>query len=132
LSSFSGEAKCLTKAPTIAIIDDDEYIRTGLHFLVTSLGYDVYTFGSAADFLQSEQLHNASCVISDVRLPFMSGIQLQAHLRSTGYKVPFIFITAVPEESVRRQAFKDGAIGFLNKPLDDQALIACLDKAIQP
>ncbi|SIO48510.1 Response regulator receiver domain-containing protein [Bradyrhizobium erythrophlei] len=121
----------MTTAPTIAIIDDDESIRTGLHFLVSSLGYNVYTFGSAADFLQSEQLHNASCVISDVRMPVMSGIQLQAHLRSTGYKVPFIFITAVPEESVRRQAFNDGAIGFLNKPLDDHALIACLDKVIQ-
>ena len=121
----------MTKAPTIAIIDDDESIRTGLHFLVTSLGYDVYTFGSAADFLQSGQLDDASCVISDVRMPFMSGIQLQAHLRSTGYKVPFIFITAIPEESIRRQAFNDGAIGFLNKPLDDEALIACLQKALQ-
>ncbi|MEH2561560.1 response regulator transcription factor [Bradyrhizobium sp. AZCC 2289] len=121
----------MTKAPTIAIIDDDETIRTGLHYLVTSLGYDVYTFGSAPDFLQSEQLHAASCVISDVRMPFMSGIQLQAHLRSTGYKVPFIFITAIPEESIRRQAFNDGAIGFLNKPLDDEALIACLQKALR-
>jgi FixJ family two-component response regulator len=121
----------LTRAPTIAIIDDDESIRTGLRFLVTSLGYNVYTFGSAADFLQSEQLHNASCVISDVRMPFMSGVQLQARLRSTGYKVPFIFITAVPEESIRRQALSEGAVGFLSKPLDDQALIACLDKALQ-
>jgi len=121
----------LTKAPTIAIIDDDESVRTGLHFLVTSLGYDVCTFGSAADFLQSGRLDDASCVISDVRMPFMSGIQLQAHLRSTGYKVPFIFITAIPEESIRRQAFNDGAIGFLNKPLDDEALIACLQKALQ-
>jgi FixJ family two-component response regulator len=121
----------LTTAPTIAIIDDDESIRTGLDFLVTSLGYRVYTFASAADFLQSEQLHSASCVITDVRMPVMSGIELQTHLRSTGYKVPFIFITAVPEESIRRQAFNDGAICFLNKPLDDQALIACLDMVIQ-
>jgi FixJ family two-component response regulator len=121
----------LTTVPTIAIIDDDDSIRTGLHFLLTSLGYSAYAFGSAADFLQSEQLYNASCVITDVRMPVMSGIQLQAHLRSTGYKVPFIFITAVPEESVRRQAFNDGAIGFLNKPVDDQALVACLDKVIQ-
>jgi FixJ family two-component response regulator len=121
----------LTTAPTIAIIDDDESIRTGLDFLVTSLGYRVYAFASAADFLQSEQLHSASCVITDVRMPVMSGIELQTHLRSTGYKVPFIFITAVPEESIRRQAFNDGAICFLNKPLDDQALIACLDMVIQ-
>ena len=121
----------MTTAPTIAIIDDDESIRTGLHFLVISLGYNAYTFGSAADFLKSEQLHDASCVISDVRMPVMSGIQLQAHLRSTGYKIPFIFVTAIPEESIRRQAFDDGAIGVLSKPVDDQALIACLDKVIQ-
>jgi FixJ family two-component response regulator len=121
----------LTTAPTIAIIDDDESIRTGLHFLVASLGYNAYAFGSAADFLQSEQLHIVSCVISDVRMPVMSGIELQAYLRSTGYRVPFIFITAIPEESIRRQAVNDGAIGFLSKPLDDQALIACLDKALQ-
>jgi FixJ family two-component response regulator len=121
----------LTTVPTIAIIDDDDSIRTGLHFLITSLGYSAYAFGSAADFLQSEQLYNASCVITDVRMPVMSGIELQAHLRSTGYKVPFIFIAAVPEESVRRQAFNDGAIGFLNKPVDDQALVACLEKVIQ-
>jgi FixJ family two-component response regulator len=121
----------LTTIPTIAIIDDDESIRIGLHFLVTSLGYNVCCFASAADFLQSEQLHNASCVITDVRMPVMTGIQLQAHLRSKSYKVPFIFITAVPEEGVRRQAFNDGAIGFLSKPLDDKALIACLDKAMQ-
>ena len=121
----------MVTAPTIAIIEDDESIRTGVHFLVTSLGYSAYTFGSAADFLKSKQLHNVSCVITDVRMPVMSGIQLQAHLRSTGYKIPFIFITAVPDESIRKQAFDDGAIGFLNKPVDDQALIACLDKVMQ-
>lgn len=128
---FAVEGECLTTVPTIAIIDDDESIRTGLHFLVASLGYNACTFASAADFLQSEQLHSASCVITDVRMPVMSGIQLQAHLRSTGYKVPFIFVTAVPEDGIRRQAFMDGAICFLNKPLDDQALIACLDTAMQ-
>jgi FixJ family two-component response regulator len=131
LFRISAEGECLTTVPTIAIIDDDESIRIGLHFLVTSLGYNVHAFASAADFLQSAELQNAFCVITDVRMPVMSGIQLQAHLRSKGSKVPFIFITAVPEESTRRQAFNDGAIGFLNKPLDDQALIACLDKAMQ-
>jgi FixJ family two-component response regulator len=117
---------------TIVIIDDDEYMRNGLSFLITSIGCGVYTFASAASFLQSEQLNNASCVITDVRMPIMSGIELQAHLRSRGYKVPFIFITAVPEESIRRQAFNDGAICFLHKPLNNQALIACLEKVVQP
>jgi FixJ family two-component response regulator len=123
--------RTLTKAPTIAIIDDDETMRTALYFLVTSLGYNAYRFGSAADFLRSAELHDVSCVISDVRMLVMTGIQLQAHLRGVGYKTPFIFMTAAPEEeNVRQQAFKDGAICFLNKPLDEQALIACLEKAI--
>ena len=121
----------MTISATIAIIDDDESVRAGLHFLVTSLGYSAYMFGSAADFLKSKQLDNVSCVIADVRMPVMSGIQLQAQLRGTGYKVPLIFVTAVREESIRRQAFEDGAIGFLNKPVDDKTLIACLDKAVQ-
>ncbi|MET4255109.1 FixJ family two-component response regulator [Bradyrhizobium sp. S3.12.5] len=115
----------------IAIIDDDETMRIGLRFLVSSLGYGTCVFGSAADFLQSPQARCASCVISDIRMPGMSGIQLQAHLRSAGCKIPFIFMTAVPDDNVRQQAFKDGAICFLNKPLDEQALIACLEEAVE-
>ena len=120
----------MTTIPTIAIIDDDESFRIGLHFFVTSLGYNAVVFASATDFLESDQLNHTSCVISDVRKPVMSGIQLQAHLRSKGCEIPIIFITAVPEEAVRQQAFDDGAIAFLNKPLEDQALIASLEKAI--
>jgi FixJ family two-component response regulator len=120
----------LTTIPTIAIIDDDEYIRIALHLLVTSLEYNAVVFASATDFLQSDELKRTSCVISDVRMPVMSGIQLQARLRGEGYEIPVIFITAVPEESVRQQAFDDGAIAVLNKPLDDQALISCLEDAM--
>src|ERR1700754_354126 len=89
----------LTVVPVISIIDDDESIRAGLSNLVRSLGYIVYVFASAEAFLQSTQLCNACCVIADVRMPDMSGIELQARLRSEGNQVPFIFITAVPEES---------------------------------
>lgn len=120
----------MTTIPTIAIIDDDEYIRIALHLLVTSLEYNAVVFASATDFLQSDELKRTSCVISDVRMPVMSGIQLQARLRGEGYEIPVIFITAVPEESVRQQAFDDGAIAVLNKPLDDQALISCLEDAM--
>ena len=120
----------MTTIPTIAIIDDDESFRIGLHFFVTSLGYNAVVFASATEFLESDQLNRTSCVISDVRMPVMSGIQLQAYLRSKGREIPIIFITAVPEEAVRQQAFDDGAIAFLNKPLEDLALIASLEKAI--
>lgn len=123
--------ECLTKVQTIAIIDDDESVRVSVDFLVRSLGYTACSFASADAFLRSAQLHSVSCVIADVRMPTMSGIELQAHLRSEGYKVPFIFITAAQEECVRRQAFDDGAICFLNKPIDEETLIVCLDRAVE-
>jgi FixJ family two-component response regulator len=120
----------LTVAPVISIIDDDASIRAGLNNLVRSLGYIVSTFASAAAFLQSAQLHETCCVIADVRMPAMSGVELQSHLRSQGYKVPFIFITAVPDETTRRQALNDGAICFLTKPFDEGTLIECLNTAL--
>jgi FixJ family two-component response regulator len=121
----------LSAIPVISIIDDDESIRAGLNNLVRSLGYAVHAFASAEAFLQSAQLHNTSCVIADVRMPDMTGVELQSHLRSQGSRVPFIFITAVPEESTRRQALREGAIGFMTKPLDESTLISCLDTAVE-
>jgi FixJ family two-component response regulator len=121
----------LNAIPVISIIDDDESIRAGLNNLVRSLGYAVHAFASAEAFLQSAQLHDTSCVIADVRMPEMSGVELQSHLRSQGNQVPFIFITAVPEESIRRQALSEGAICFMAKPFDESTLISCLDTAVE-
>ena len=121
----------MSAIPVISIIDDDESIRAGLNNLVRSLGYAVYAFASAEAFLQSAQLHNTSCVIADVRMPEMSGVELQSHLRRQGNRVPFIFITAVPEESSRRQALREGAICFMTKPFDEGRLISCLDTAVE-
>jgi FixJ family two-component response regulator len=98
---------------------------------VRSLGYIVCTFASAEAFLQSVQLHNTWCVITDVRMPGLSGVQLQSHLRGQGYRMPFIFITALPEENIRRDALNDGATCFLTKPLDEDALISCLNTAVE-
>jgi FixJ family two-component response regulator len=123
--------RVLTLVPVISIIDDDASIRAGLNNLVRSLEYIVCTFASAEQFLQSVQLHNTSCVIADVRMPGMSGVQLQSHLRSQGYPVPFIFITAVPDETTRKQALNDGAICFLAKPFDEDTLIDCLNAAVE-
>jgi FixJ family two-component response regulator len=120
----------VTAVPMIAIVDDDESTRVGLGNLVRSLDYIVYVFASAETFLRSPQLRNAWCVIADVSMPDMSGVQLQSHLRRQGNQLPFIFITAVPEESSRKQALSDGAICFLTKPLDEDALIACLNAAV--
>jgi len=121
----------LNAVPVISIIDDDESIRVGLNNLVISLEYTSCTFASAEAFLQSVELHTSWCVIADVRMPAMSGVELQSRLRSEGYAVPFIFITALPDESSRKQAIRDGAICFLTKPFEEGALIKCLNTAVQ-
>jgi FixJ family two-component response regulator len=121
----------LPKRPVISIIDDDASIRVATQSLVRSLGFAVCTFASAADFLQSPCVNDTSCVISDVQMPGMSGVELQSLLIAQGHRVPIIFITAFHEESVRARAMKAGAIGFLSKPFSGQTLIECLDTALQ-
>jgi FixJ family two-component response regulator len=118
------------EAPAIAIIDDDAFVRASTSRLVRSLGYTAHTFASAMEFLQSEQLNHASCIISDVRMPGMSGIELHDHLLSHGHRVPFVFITAFPEQAGLERAVRAGAIGLLTKPFDGESLIACLDTAL--
>ena len=120
----------MTTVPVISVIDDDESIRTAIYNLLRSLGYIIHVFPSAEAFLESPQLHNTWCVIADVRMPGMSGIDLQFRLRSEGNPVPFVFVTAVPEESVRARALEYGAICFLTKPFNEDSLIACLGKAL--
>jgi FixJ family two-component response regulator len=115
----------------ISIIDDDASIRVATQSLVRSLGFTVCTFASAADFLQSPCVNDTSCVISDVQMPGMSGVELQSLLIAQGHRMPIIFITAFHEESIRARAMKAGAIGFLNKPFSGQTLIECLDTALQ-
>jgi len=120
----------LPKLAAIAIIDDDASVRASTSSRVRSHGYTVYTFASAEEFLQSERLNDTSCVISDVRMPLMSGVELQGHLLSRGHRVPFIFITAFPDETNLARAMKAGAICFLTKPFDGPRLMACVDTAL--
>jgi FixJ family two-component response regulator len=94
----------------ISVIDDDASVRTATDNLLSSHGYLVHTFASAEAFLQSARLSDSSCVVADVQMPPMSGLDLLTHMRTRGYTVPFIFITAFPEESVRARALKAGAI----------------------
>jgi FixJ family two-component response regulator len=115
----------------ISIIDDDASVRAAIDNLLRSLGYTVYTFDSAEEFLRSAHLNDASCVIADVQMPGMSGVDLQAQLLTQGYRVPFIFMTAFPEEAIRARALKAGAICFLTKPFDRLTLIKCLDTAMR-
>src|SRR5215468_1843057 len=98
--------------------------------LVRSLGFEAVTFSSAEDFLQSEQIDETTCLITDVQMPGLTGVELQSHLISRGSAVPIIFVTASPERKIEAQARSAGAVGFLNKPFDDQTLIECLHRAL--
>jgi FixJ family two-component response regulator len=121
----------LSKFPLIAIIDDDESVRVTTDSLVRSLGYITHTYASAEDFLDSSGLGDLSCVIADVQMPGMSGVELQAHLRRQGHRVPFIFFTAFPDEKIRAQALRAGAICYLTKPFDGESLAQGLRVALK-
>ena len=114
----------------ISIIDDDEAVRVATESLVRSLGFGASTFASAEEFLQSARLRETSCVITDVNMPGMTGVELQSYLLARGNDVPMIFITAFPEERTRERVHAAGAIGFLSKPFDGGAMIQCIDRAL--
>ena len=121
----------MSKLPLVAIIDDDESVRVTTDSLVRSLGYIVHTFASAEEFLRSNCLDDFSCVIADVQMPGMSGVQLQDQLRAQGYRVPFIFFTAFPDEKIRARALAAGAICYLTKPFDGDSLVLFLQAALK-
>jgi FixJ family two-component response regulator len=118
--------------PMISIIDDDASVRAAIGNLLQSLSYVVHTFESAEAFLRSDYLDDTSCVVADVNMPAMSGVELLVLLRKRGKDVPFIFITAFPDETMRAQAFSAGALGFLTKPFDRGRLIQHLEQALRP
>jgi FixJ family two-component response regulator len=123
------ELGCATAV--ISIVDDDPSVREAMFGLVRSLGFDAIAFASAEDFLQSEKADATSCLITDVQMPGLSGIELQSQLASRGHRMPMIFVTASPERSIEARVRSAGAVGFLNKPFDDNALIDCLDQALR-
>jgi FixJ family two-component response regulator len=114
----------------ISVVDDDASVRAALDNLLSSHGYYVDTFVSAEAFLQSADLQKASCVIADIQMPGMSGLDLLKHMRVHGHDVPFIFITAFPNEGVRTRALQGGAICFLAKPFAVLDLIDCVKSAL--
>ena len=120
----------MSKSPVISIVEDDAAVRVATENLVKSLGFDVYTFASAQEFLQSHREAETACLISDVQMPNMSGVELQADLANRGFRIPTIFMTAFPDESVRRRAMDAGAVGFLHKPFNVKALIQFIQDAI--
>jgi FixJ family two-component response regulator len=115
----------------ISLVDDDESIRRTTTLLVESFGFHAAAFESAESFLKSGQLHETSCLIIDIQMPGMNGLQLQSHLAAVGYKIPIIFITAYDKKESGQQALQSGAVAFLGKPFSDELLLQALRAALQ-
>jgi FixJ family two-component response regulator len=120
----------VANAPAISIVDDDASVRAATARLLRSMGFSAHVFASAKEFLSSAQLRETACLIADVEMPGMSGVELQDHLIATGHTIPTIFITAFPDERVRDRAMNVGAIDFLSKPFDESRLLECVEQAL--
>ena len=122
----------MAEIPLISIVDDDDLSRASMEDLVRSLGFSARTFDSAKSFLQSTAVSETRCLILDVQMPEMSGIDLQDHLAQRSIDIPIIFITAFPDEATKARALNAGAICFLHKPLDlnGPRLVDCIYAAL--
>ena len=120
----------MSEIPLIAVIDDDEAIREATQSLLRSMGLRVAVFASAEDFLNSGQLQATDCLIVDVRMPRMSGIELQRQLATAHDPMPIIFITAHGDEETRARALRAGAVAFLDKPFSDEVLLRAIQAAL--
>ena len=120
----------LANSPLISIVDDDSSIREATKGLLEAYGYDAVAFASAEEFLDSEQLASTSCLVTDVRMTGLSGIDLFRRLLNIGHRIPTIFMTAHPEDHVRVTALKMGARCFLTKPVREESFISCLEGAL--
>jgi FixJ family two-component response regulator len=118
------------RAKMVAVVEDDESYRVALQRLLTSAGFQVRSFASAEDFLDSGQQHETACLIADIRMPGMSGLDLQAKLNADHCPIPIIFITAHGDEQMRLQAMRGGAVKFLGKPFDCAILLESVREAL--
>jgi FixJ family two-component response regulator len=121
----------LESEPLISIVDDDESVRDATQSLFRSLGYNVETFGSAEEFLRSTQVEETACLITDVQMPGLSGVELQDRLISDGHDMPTIFISAFPNTTLERQVRQSGAIAYLPKPFKEDQLLEHIDTALK-
>ena len=121
----------MQKGKLVVIIDDDESVRSALHGLMKASDLQARTFASAEAFLESGEQPETGCLITDLRMPGMSGMELQLRLTAAGCDIPTIFITAHGDEQARRQALLGGAVAFVTKPFDDDALLASVRAALE-
>ena len=121
----------MSEATLISIVDDDALVCDGIAALVESLGYNAVTFTSAEHFLGSDVIAETTCLITDMQMPGLNGLELQEALQSLGHQTPVIVITGYPNEKHRTRALENGAVGYLSKPFDESSLIECLTVAIE-
>jgi FixJ family two-component response regulator len=119
------------KTKAVAIVDDDDSLRSAIQDLLEAIGVPARTFASSEEFLRSGQQHHTTCLIADIRMPGMSGLELQTKLNLDGCRIPTIFITAHGDEKMRMQALRAGAVEFLSKPFNDEALIQSVRAALE-
>ena len=131
----AGGANCLEDAmperSLISIVEDDQPFRESMRKLMSLLGYTVEAFPSPASFLVSPLLAETACLVADVHMPGMTGVELHRHLVDAGHRIPTILITAYPDDTLRNRALKDGVVCYLSKPVDDERLERCIRSALQ-
>ena len=120
----------MMKKVLVSVVEDDRFLRESMCRLMRSLGYTVDMFSSAADFLASPRLFETACLIADIHMPAMTGLELYRRLVDTGNAIPTILVTAYPNDIDQARALNDGIICYLRKPIDEQSLIRCLRAAL--
>jgi len=121
----------MTKVPLISIVDDDEALRTSLENLVRSVGFRTQGFSSGEAFLTSNHLHDTACLLLDVRMARMNGLEVQGQIVASNLPIPIIFMTSFADGDVRAKAMAAGAVDFLYKPFSEEILLKAIDKALQ-
>ena len=117
--------------PLLAVVDDDESVRESLPDLLNEFGFASQTFSSAEEFLLSDSLERTRCLILDIAMPGMSGLELQQSLKQRGWKIPIVFLTAQRDKAIHERAFRQGAVRLLLKPFSDTALLEAVKAALQ-
>ena len=120
----------MPKRSLVSVVEDDQFFRESMRRLMRSLGYQVEAFASAADFLASPGLGETACLIADVNMPAMTGVELNRHLVDSGHAIPTILVTAFPNDVERARALNDGVVCYLSKSADEQHLKGCLHAAL--
>jgi FixJ family two-component response regulator len=120
----------MAKAPLISIVDDDDSLRRSLGNLLRSLGFRVQEFASAQAFIAAQNARETACLILDVRMPGMTGLDLQRHIAASGWRVPIVFITSHADDDARTRALADGAVAFLSKPCREKEILDAINAAL--